>query len=236
MSRCLTERSIDHVVLERGEVAHSWRTERWDSLHLLTPNWQSRLPGYGYQGDDPDGYRALPEVIDFIAELREGDRRAGADPHDGDIGAPDRVGIPRAHRSGRLAMPHAGARFRRLQHRRASQPSPSGCRARSRSSRRSNTAIPASSPTAASWLSAHRRAARRSRTKSSAPAGRWSCRSANISARRGSTAARTWNGGWTPPACSTSATIKSTTSSGRGACRRCSLPARPIARRSISTR
>jgi len=67
MSRCLTERSIDHVVLERGEVAHSWRTERWDSLHLLTPNWQSRLPGYDYQGDDPDGYRALPEVIDFIA-------------------------------------------------------------------------------------------------------------------------------------------------------------------------
>jgi putative flavoprotein involved in K+ transport len=67
MSRCLTERSIDHVVLERGEVAHSWRTERWDSLHLLTPNWQSRLPGYGYQGDHPDSYRALPEVVDFIA-------------------------------------------------------------------------------------------------------------------------------------------------------------------------
>jgi putative flavoprotein involved in K+ transport len=66
MSRCLTERSIDHVVLERGEVAHSWRTERWDSLHLLTPNWQSRLPGFGYQGNDPDGYRALPEVVDFI--------------------------------------------------------------------------------------------------------------------------------------------------------------------------
>jgi putative flavoprotein involved in K+ transport len=67
MSRCLTERSIDHVVLERGEVAHSWRTERWDSLHLLTPNWQSRLPGFGYQGNDPDGYRALPQVIEFIA-------------------------------------------------------------------------------------------------------------------------------------------------------------------------
>ena len=45
MSRCLAERGIDHVVLERGEVANSWRTERWDSLRLLTPNWQSRLPG-----------------------------------------------------------------------------------------------------------------------------------------------------------------------------------------------
>jgi putative flavoprotein involved in K+ transport len=67
MSRCLAERSIDHVVLERGEVAHTWRTERWDSLRLLTPNWQSRLPGFGYNGPDPDGYRTLPEVIEFIA-------------------------------------------------------------------------------------------------------------------------------------------------------------------------
>ena len=67
MSRCLTERSIDHVVIERGEVANSWRTERWDSLRLLTPNWQSRLPGFGYEGKDPDGYRTMPEVIDFLA-------------------------------------------------------------------------------------------------------------------------------------------------------------------------
>ena len=67
MSRCLAERSIDHVLLERGEVAHTWRTERWDSLRLLTPNWQSRLPGFRYDGNDPDGYRTLPEVVDFIA-------------------------------------------------------------------------------------------------------------------------------------------------------------------------
>jgi putative flavoprotein involved in K+ transport len=67
MSRCLADRAIDHVVLERGEVAHTWRTERWDSLRLLTPNWQSRLPGFGYSGPDPDGYRTLPEVVDFIA-------------------------------------------------------------------------------------------------------------------------------------------------------------------------
>ena len=66
MSRCLTERSIEHVVLERGEVANSWRTERWDSLRLLTPNWQSRLPGYGYEGDDPDGFRTMPETVAFI--------------------------------------------------------------------------------------------------------------------------------------------------------------------------
>ena len=57
MSHCLTARSIDHVVLERGEVANSWKTERWDSLRLLTPNWQSRLPDYCYEGDDPDGFQ-----------------------------------------------------------------------------------------------------------------------------------------------------------------------------------
>jgi putative flavoprotein involved in K+ transport len=56
MSRRLTERSIDHVVLERGEVANSWRTQRWPSLRLLTPNWLTRLPGYDYAGDDPGGY------------------------------------------------------------------------------------------------------------------------------------------------------------------------------------
>jgi putative flavoprotein involved in K+ transport len=66
MSKCLADRSIDHVVLERGEVANSWRTERWDSLRLLTPNWQSRLPGFGYEGDDPDGFRNMAETVVFI--------------------------------------------------------------------------------------------------------------------------------------------------------------------------
>ena len=66
MSRCLSDRSIDHVVLERREVANSWRTERWDSLRLLTPNWQCRLPGYAYSGDDPDGFMTMPEVVEFI--------------------------------------------------------------------------------------------------------------------------------------------------------------------------
>jgi putative flavoprotein involved in K+ transport len=66
MSRCLAARSIDHAVLERGEVANSWKTERWDSLRLLTPNWQSRLPGYRYQGGDPDGYRTMPETVVFL--------------------------------------------------------------------------------------------------------------------------------------------------------------------------
>lgn len=65
-SHFLRERSIDHVVLERGEVGNSWRRERWDSLRLLTPNWQSRLPGHRYDGPDPDGYMTTAEVLDFI--------------------------------------------------------------------------------------------------------------------------------------------------------------------------
>jgi putative flavoprotein involved in K+ transport len=66
ISSCLADRSIDHVVLERNAVANSWRTERWDSLRLLTPNWQCRLPGHAYRGDDPDGFMTMPEVVEFI--------------------------------------------------------------------------------------------------------------------------------------------------------------------------
>jgi len=66
MSQCLSEYSIDHVVLERGEIANSWKHERWDSLSLLTPNWQTRLPGYAYSGDDPNGYMKASELTDFI--------------------------------------------------------------------------------------------------------------------------------------------------------------------------
>lgn len=71
MSRHLTMRSIDHVVLERGEVANAWATERWDSLRLLTPNWQSRLPGYAYSGDDPDGFMAKPDIVRFLRRYAE---------------------------------------------------------------------------------------------------------------------------------------------------------------------
>ncbi|KUL24129.1 NAD(P)-binding domain-containing protein [Actinoplanes awajinensis] len=68
-SHFLTARSIDHVVLDRGEVANSWRRERWDSLRLLTPNWLSRLPGHHYDGPDPDGYMTSGEVVAFIEQF-----------------------------------------------------------------------------------------------------------------------------------------------------------------------
>jgi len=66
MSHCLSQRGIDHAVLERGQVGNARRHERWDSLRLLTPNGQCRLPGYAYHGHDPDGFMTMAEVAAFI--------------------------------------------------------------------------------------------------------------------------------------------------------------------------
>lgn len=66
MSRCLTDRGVAHVVLERGRVAERWRSERWESLRLLTPNWQARLPAFRYDGPDPDGYMTMAEVVGYL--------------------------------------------------------------------------------------------------------------------------------------------------------------------------
>jgi len=68
MSRCLSDRSVDHVIVERGRVAERWRTERWDSLRLLTPNWQTRLPGFRYSGPEPDSYMSMAQLIDFFEQ------------------------------------------------------------------------------------------------------------------------------------------------------------------------
>ncbi len=66
MSRALSLRSIDHLVIERGEIGHSWRTKRWDSLRMLTPNWANALEGAPYAGQDPHGFMTSSE---FVARL-----------------------------------------------------------------------------------------------------------------------------------------------------------------------
>jgi len=71
MSRCLIEYQIDHVILERGRVGERWRSERWDSLRLLTPNWQSRLPHFHYNGSDPDAFMTMPEFIRHLERYAE---------------------------------------------------------------------------------------------------------------------------------------------------------------------
>ena len=63
VSRLLTGAGREHVVLDRGRVGERWRTERWDSLHLLTPNWMTRLPGWSYRGPEPEGYMSAPRLV-----------------------------------------------------------------------------------------------------------------------------------------------------------------------------
>jgi putative flavoprotein involved in K+ transport len=66
MSRRLTERSLEHIVLDRGDVAESWRTRRWPGLRLLTPSWMLGLPGQPAEQPDPDGFLTAPEVVDLV--------------------------------------------------------------------------------------------------------------------------------------------------------------------------
>jgi putative flavoprotein involved in K+ transport len=93
-------------VLERGELANSWRHERWDSLRLLTPNWQSVLPGVAYEGDDPDGYMTAAEVAELIERFAAGARapvRTGTDV----------TSLRREHEDGyRIATDHGEIRAR----------------------------------------------------------------------------------------------------------------------------
>ena len=77
----LTQRGREHVVLERGSVAETWRRARWDGFYLNTPNWALQLPGYEYDGPEPDAFSSLAEVLAYF----EGYAR--------DAGAPVRTGV-----------------------------------------------------------------------------------------------------------------------------------------------
>ena len=74
MSHCLSEVGIDHVVLERGKVAERWRSQSWDSLRLLTPNWMTRLPGFHYDGHDPDDFMSVPDLVALLERYAEIER------------------------------------------------------------------------------------------------------------------------------------------------------------------
>ena len=64
----LMELGIEHVILERKQIAHSWRHERWDTFCLVTPNWQCRLPGFPYHGSDPYGFMLKDEIVKYLEE------------------------------------------------------------------------------------------------------------------------------------------------------------------------
>ena len=80
MSYYLSANNINHIVIEKNSVAHSWRTQRWDSFCLVTPNWQCKLPGYDYPGNDPNGFMIRDDIVAYVenyaqrinAPLKEG--------------------------------------------------------------------------------------------------------------------------------------------------------------------
>jgi putative flavoprotein involved in K+ transport len=71
ISRCLTDAARDHVVLDRARLAESWRSSRWDSLRLLTPNWMTRLPGWTYQGTDSEGFMSAAELTAYLEDYAQ---------------------------------------------------------------------------------------------------------------------------------------------------------------------
>ena len=172
MSHCLKARGIGHVLIERGRIAESWRSERWDSLRLLTPNWMTRLPGHRYAGPDPHGFLAAAEVAALL------------DGYAGSFGAPvvggTRVralamaggGYLARDRPRRLARPRRGGGDRCLRAA-AAAGLRRGAPVRHRPGRRGS--LPAagrSCPPAACWWSAARRPGCSSRRRSTARAAR----------------------------------------------------------------
>lgn len=66
VSRHLTEVGVEHVLLESGTAVHEWSDSRWDNFTLVTPNWHCRLPGYTYDGSDPDGFMTRDQVVEWL--------------------------------------------------------------------------------------------------------------------------------------------------------------------------
>jgi len=66
MSYCLKERGIEHTIFEKNQIGYAWRSKRWDSFCLVTPNWQCQLPGFPYQGEDGQGFMQKDDIVRYI--------------------------------------------------------------------------------------------------------------------------------------------------------------------------
>jgi putative flavoprotein involved in K+ transport len=66
ISYCLKERGIDHAIFEKHRLGESWRSQRWDSFCLVTPNWQCKLPGFDYLGKDPHGFMSREQIVQYL--------------------------------------------------------------------------------------------------------------------------------------------------------------------------
>ncbi|TLD68939.1 MSMEG_0569 family flavin-dependent oxidoreductase [Phragmitibacter flavus] len=66
MSYCLKQRGIDHLIFEKNRIGEAWRSQRWDTFCLVTPNWQCDLPGFPYPGSDPNGFMKKDEIVGYL--------------------------------------------------------------------------------------------------------------------------------------------------------------------------
>lgn len=85
LSHYLTGLNVEHIVIEKHTLTHTWRTQRWDAFSLVTPNWQCELPGHPYAGADPHGFMTRPEIIEYL------------DAFIGKVGAPAVQGVTVQH-------------------------------------------------------------------------------------------------------------------------------------------
>ena len=84
VSHFLTHAKLSHVILERGRIAEAWRSQRWDTFCLVTPNWSLNLPGRPYRGPDPDGFMRRDAFVSYLedyAAFFEAPVRTGVDVH-----------------------------------------------------------------------------------------------------------------------------------------------------------
>ena len=148
-SHHLTQLGVEHVVLERGRVGETWRSERWDGFYLNTPNWTLQLPGGEYAGDRPDDFMPLDAMIGYIegyaaavrAPVREQVGVERLRPRPG--GFTLRPPPARSTRSASSSQPEHSSNRRRRPPGPAFPPTSSSCT-------RAATAAPSRSPTAPS--------------------------------------------------------------------------------------
>lgn len=68
ISYCLTQHKRSHIILEKHRIGEAWRSGKWDSFTLVSPNWTIQLPGFYYQGDDPNGFFTREEVVRYLED------------------------------------------------------------------------------------------------------------------------------------------------------------------------
>ena len=176
LSAHLTARDHAHVVLERGRVGERWRSERWDSLHMLTPNWLNQLDGAPGHAD-PEGFLARDGFVDYLEQYASSTGMPVREHVDVLVGRAAPPTFPRPHRRRGVDRETGRRRDRRLWR---SVPSSRGveCSGGARTARRSSVSeARISSPPGRCSSSAPGRAVCRSPPSCDGPVARSSSRS-----------------------------------------------------------